>query len=55
MRKAILKLLGSKKEGSKISKMLYNHYLENFEFNIVKEKYKNIIKNSNNLRILYEN
>lgn len=49
MTKGILKLLYSKEEQQKVIEMNYQHYLETFEGNVVKQKYIDLIENSNNL------
>jgi hypothetical protein len=60
MKKGILKLLRSKEEQKKASEELYQYYLDNYEFEIVKKKYKELIDGSDNLeqffgRNFYEN
>lgn len=54
MIRGICKLLHSPEEQSKASGELYNYYLDNYEFNVVKEKYEKLIVNSENLETLYE-
>ena len=60
MKKGILKLLYSKTERQKASEKLYQYYLDNYEFELVKKKYKELINESDNLeqffgRNFYEN
>lgn len=55
MKEGILKLLHSKTEADKVSNQLYQHYLNNYEFYTVKEKYKTLIDNSDNLEKFYGN
>ena len=60
MKKGILKLLYSKTEQQKASEKLYQYYLDNYEFELVKKKYKELINESDNLeqffgRNFYEN
>lgn len=49
MKKGILKILYSKQEQQRVTDQLYEHYLQNFEGNKVKDKYIKIIENADNL------
>lgn len=49
MKNGILKLLRSKDEQGKASQKLYQYYLDNYEFEIVKKKYQEIINGADNL------
>jgi hypothetical protein len=56
----ILKLLRSPTEKQKAAERLYNYYLANYEFEIVKQKYKELIENCDNIeqffgKSFYEN
>lgn len=53
MENGILRLLYSKEEQQKIIEMNYNHYLESFEGNKVKQKYINLIENCDNIEQFY--
>ena len=49
MKNGILELLYSKDKQREISDVLYQYYLDTYEFSIVKEKYKQLIEGSDNL------
>ena len=53
MKNGILELLYSKDKQREISDVLYQYYLDTYEFSIVKEKYKILIENSDNLEQFY--
>lgn len=53
MEDATLSLLNDKNKREELSQYLFNHYVKTYEFNIVKNKYEQIIKNYNNLEKFY--
>ena len=54
MKEGILKLLYSDDLRKKVSKELYEHYLQNYEFEIVKQQYLKLIENINKLEVYYD-
>jgi hypothetical protein len=55
MEEGIFELINNKSEQVRISNILYNHYLLNFEGGLMKEKYMNLINNLDDLSVFYEN
>jgi hypothetical protein len=53
LEKAVIYLLNNKEERNFVSKQLFEHYLETYEFEVVKQKYKKIIHNYDNLKKFY--
>jgi hypothetical protein len=54
MKDGVLKLLYSRCDADKTAQKLYHHYLNNYEFYVVKSKYNDIIENYNNLKKFYQ-
>lgn len=54
MKNGILKLVKDKKEQAKIIELNYNHYLNTFEGDVVKQKYINIIENLDKIEQFYQ-
>ena len=54
MENAVAALIHDKEERLRISKILYDHYLKNYEANVVKSKYEKIIKSLENLDSFYQ-
>lgn len=53
LEEGILRLLYDKEERQKVVDMNYEHYMKKFEGNVVKQKYVNLIENSDNIEQLY--
>ena len=54
MENGIFKLLNDKNEQKKITNKLFKHFLQNFEGSVIRDKYINIIENSDNLEQFYD-
>lgn len=55
MRKGVKEILNLGKNYKNMCQINYNHYLNTYEFDVVKNEYKKIIDQYNNLKVFYEN